>query len=380
MQSFPDAEPNLGPEAQFHIGSAYFANGPRMHEYLRELHDKVLSRYDTITVGEMPFVTDVDEIMRTVGADARELNMIFIFDIVNLDMVPGTTPFTVHPFDASDISRIVSSWQLEMKKHDGWGALFVENHDQPRSVSRYVDDSDMWREKGAKLLALMQSTLAGTLYIYQGEELGMRNVPWTWDPAEEYKDILSQNFWNESLARYGDGKDPEKLDHVRKILVKKARDHARTPFQWNAEPNAGFCSEGVKPWMRINEDYQAVNADVQLQDKAGENGLSIFRFWQRALASRKAHADVFVYGTFEVVGATIETQHAVFAYSRTGAEGGKWLVVLNFSGAEIRWEVPPACEVKKWVAGNYGSSEIQKEGKGIISLRPWEGVLGMCLN
>ncbi|KAI4153839.1 MAG: hypothetical protein LQ340_002063 [Diploschistes diacapsis] len=377
-QRFPDAPPNMGPAAQYHLGAEFFANGPRMHEYLQDIHNKVLSHYDTITVGEMPFVTDINEIIRTVGSEARELNMIFIFDIVNIDGTPENPVFSIAPFDASDISRILSSQQLEMTEHDGWNSLFVENHDQPRSVSRFVDDSDAWREKGAKLLALMQTTLAGTLYVYQGEELGMRNVPRSWDPAVEYKDILSQNFWKKSLARYGGGKDPAKLEHAKEILARKARDNARTPFQWDGGPNAGFCREGVEPWMTVNEDYRTVNAAKQLEEGAGEEGLSTFRFWKRGLASRKAHIDVFVYGSFEVVGATRETEHAIFAYTRTGDKGGKWLVVLNFSKGNVEWDVPEECEVDKWVAGNYGKGEIEKAGKGRIVLRPWEAILGKC--
>ena len=376
-QSFPDAEPNLGPDSKYHMGSQYFANGPRMHEYLREIHDKVLSKHDTITVGEMPFVTDTSEIMRSVRSDARELNMIFIFDIVNLDVAPGhQATYTHHPFDASDISRVLSRWQKAMTEHDGWNSLFLENHDQPRSVSRYVDDSDRWREKGAKLLALMQTTLAGTLYLYQGEELGMRNVPSRWEIETEYKDILSQNFWKKALASYGGGKNPEKLETERQVLVKKARDHARTPFQWDGGPNAGFAPAGVEPWMRVNEDFERVNAEAQLQEE--EEGMSVFRFWQRGLKARKENRDVFVYGGFEVVGATPDTERAVFAYTRTGEVdgGGKWLVVLNFSGGDVDWQIPVGCEVEKWVAGNYGKGEIEKGKKGRVVLRPWEGILG----
>ena len=379
LQTFPDAEPNLGPESKYHIGSDYFANGPRMHEYLQELHDKVLSKHDTITVGEMPFVTDVAEVTRSVRSDARELNMIFIFDIVNIDVAPGQPTFSLAPFDASDIARIQSQWQRAMTQHDGWNSLFLENHDQPRSVSRYVDDSDQWREKGAKLLALMQTTLAGTLYVYQGEELGMRNVPRSWDPKEEYKDVLSQNFWKRANELYGAGRDPARLEHAREVLAKKARDHARTPFQWDGSPNAGFTAEGVVPWMRVSEDFETVNAERQMENEAGEDGMSTFRFWQRGLASRKEHKDVFVYGDFEVVHTTPQTQHAIFAYTRTGETGGKWLIALNFSGEEVEWDIPAGSEVEKWVAGNYGKAEIEKGKKGHIVLKPWEGILGKCI-
>jgi oligo-1,6-glucosidase len=154
----------------------------------------VLSKYNTLTVGEMPFVRDENEIIRVVGAECEELNMIFSFDLVDIDNVPGDFKYTLHPWDVSDMKRIINRLQRLMLERDGWNSLFVENHDQPRSVSRYTDDSDSFREYGAKLLAMMQTTLAGTLYVYQGEEIGMRNVPASWD-EKEYKDIESINFF-----------------------------------------------------------------------------------------------------------------------------------------------------------------------------------------
>jgi oligo-1,6-glucosidase len=193
VQDFPDAEVAVKTN-KYQPGDKFYANGPRLHEYLKEINRKVLSKYDTLTVGEMPFVRGEDEIMRVVGAESEELNMIFSFDLVDIDNVPGDFKFTLHPWDARDLKRIVSRLQRLMLERDGWNSLFVENHDQPRSVSRYTDDSDEFREYGAKLLALMQSTLAGTLYVYQGEELGMRNVPVEWD-EKEYKDVESINFF-----------------------------------------------------------------------------------------------------------------------------------------------------------------------------------------
>ena len=173
--SFPDAPHSLGEDRKYHPGFKYFANGPRMHEYLREIHDKVLLKYNAITVGEMPWVSDINEIIRTVGSKSGELNMIFIFDLVDIDNIPGKVRMTLQPWTVKDVRRIVDKWQRAMIEHDGWNSVFIENHDNPRSVSRYTDDSDAFRNYGAKLLALMQSTLSGTLFVYQGEEIGMRN-------------------------------------------------------------------------------------------------------------------------------------------------------------------------------------------------------------
>ena len=154
----------------------------------------VLDKYDTMTVGEMPAVQDVEEILKVVAEKRHELNMIFIFELVDIDNKKGSFRLSLRDWDANEIKDIVSRWQRLMIERDGWNSIFCENHDNPRSVSRYTDDSDQWRDYGAKLLSLMQSTLAGTIYVYQGEELGMRNVPPEWSP-EEYKDIETINYW-----------------------------------------------------------------------------------------------------------------------------------------------------------------------------------------
>lgn len=238
VQDFPDADIVVKGH-KYQPGDKYYANGPRLHEWLKDINRQVLSKYDTLTVGEMPFVRDEDEIIRVVGAESEELNMIFAFDLVDIDNVPGDFKFTLHPWDANDLKRIVSRLQRLMLERDGWSkfvqpevdahivswkfysltcamsspirlctftktdcvldSLFIENHDQPRSVSRYTNDSDEWREIGAKLLCMMQTTLAGTIYVYQGEEIGMRNVPPSWEP-EEYKDIESINFFKKQVS------------------------------------------------------------------------------------------------------------------------------------------------------------------------------------
>jgi len=371
-QRFPDAEPVLGPDRKYHPGGKYFINGPRMHEYLQEIKQKVLQRYGAITVGEMPGVSDINEILRTVGSKNGELNMIFIFDVVDIDNEPGKVRMTLHEWSVKDLSRAISKWQRAMIERDGWNSVFCENHDNPRSVSRYCDDSDAYREYGAKLLALMQTTLSGTLFVYQGEELGMRNVPKSWDIMKEYKDIESINFWKKSKDLYGN--DPERLAEERKVLEKKARDHARTPMQWDASANGGFCGKDVEPWMRVNDDYKDVNAEKQLAvDKSEE--LSTWQFWQRGLANRKEHADVFVYGDYNAVGPESDE---VFAYVRTGKKSGKWLVVLNFSGKNIEWEIPGDVKVQGWMAGNYLKGKPEKSLRGRVDLRPWEGILGKC--
>jgi oligo-1,6-glucosidase len=176
-------------------------------------------------------------------------------------------------------------------EHGGWNSIFIENHDNPRSVSRYTDDSDQLRNKGAKLLALMRTTLSGTLFTHQGEEIGIRNAPREWDIETEYKDIETINYWKKCKALYSD--DEERLSHGRKVIHMKARDHARTPRQWNRGPNAGFCTENVKPWMRVMDDYHTINAEDQMKVQ-DESQLSVWQFWQSALLHIKKHKSSFM--------------------------------------------------------------------------------------
>jgi oligo-1,6-glucosidase len=192
VQSFPDAKRSISGQ-YYQPGHEFYAHGPRMHEFLKEMR-KVLDEYDTITVGEMPYVNDEDEIIRTVGIQGS-LNMIFLFELLNVDNEPGQSKWSYHEWDATDMKRIHERTQRLMIDRKGWNAIFCENHDTPRGLSRFADDSDEWREYAAKMLATKHTTLGGTEYIYQGEELGMRNIPPDWS-MEEYKDIETQNYWN----------------------------------------------------------------------------------------------------------------------------------------------------------------------------------------
>jgi len=163
----------------------------------------------------------------------------------------------------------------------------------------------------------------------------------------------------------------EKMDLARKVIGKKARDHARTPVQWSSAENAGFCPAGVKPWMRVNDDYKTVNAEAQRKHDASDD-LSVLQFWKRGLANRKQHSDVFVYGDFALLD---EHHDCVFAYKRASAEEA-FVVVLNFSDKEVEWSLPAEAKVKGWAAGNYGPGKPDLPTSGSLKLRPWEGVLG----
>ncbi|KAI0545470.1 glycoside hydrolase family 13 protein [Xylaria curta] len=382
VTTYPDAEILLDPKYhKYQPAFKYVVNGPKLHDYLKEMNSEVLSRYgkiillvflrlDAITVGEMPWVNDENEILRTVGANAGELRMIFIFDLVDIDKPAIRMAFK--PWDLKAMRAVITRWQRVMIERNGWNAVFIENHDNPRSISHFADDSNEFRHISAKLLALMQTTLGGTLFVYQGEEIGMRNIPKEWDIAKEYKDIETQNYWNKVNAVWGD--NPELLQHGRAVVECKARDHARTPMQWDASANAGFCDPGVTPWMRVMDDYKAINAEAQMRSDDDE---SVWQFWQAGIHRRKEHANVFVYGDFE----EITPDHPnTFAYTRTSLDGKgeKWLVLMNFFGRQTEWIVPADLKVEAWVCGNYSKGEVLKPLEGMVPLKPWEGLLASC--
>lgn len=368
VPGYPDADVVLPPSEGHRWQPAwkYFVNGPRLHEFMHEMNSSVLSKYDTITVGEMPGVSDENEILRTVGAESKELRMIFIFDVVDIDRYD--VRMTLKPWTVKQMKGIISRWQNVMIEKDGWNSVFIENHDNPRSISRYADDSDQYRETSTRLLALMQTTLGGTLFVYQGEEIGMRNCPKDWD-VSEFKDIETINYWKKVQEL--------KIENGREVIDAKARDHARTPMQWDSTENAGFCPTSIEPWMRVIDDYKTVNATAQIEFQS-ETELSPWQWWQRALKDRKEHKDVFVYGNFEDVSADHEK---VYAYLRTSSKDTKekWVVALNFSGTEQSWALPEGVEVASWVASTYSKGKAEgKAVSGTVALKPWEGLLGKC--
>ncbi|KAJ5363423.1 alpha-glucosidase, partial [Penicillium cataractarum] len=370
--SFPDA-PVIEPNCEFQPGERFYTNGPRFHEFMHGIYDNVLSKYDTITVGETPYVSDMSEIIKTVGSTAKELNMIFIFDHMEIADIKtkGESKWSLRDWKLTELKQILSGWQRKMIEWDGWNTVFLECHDQARSVSRYVDDSDRFRARGSKLLALLQSTLGGTLYLYQGQEIGMRNFSAEWDPDVDYKDVESINFWQKTKKLYAD--DPMQMDKARDLLQKKARDHARTPMQWNDEPNSGFAGPNVIPWMRVNDDFKTVNVKAQMESQ--ERDLSVWQYWQLALRDRKTHRDVFVYGDYQDV--DFENEQ-VYAYLRTGAQTKqKWLVVMNWTGEDVAWKIPTSIEVD-WMASSSLQRRIPIEEGANVKLQAWEGVMMCC--
>ena len=201
----------------------------------------------------------------------------------------------------------------------------------------------------------------------------MRNFPADWDPEVDYKDVESVNFWKKMKELHPDGS--EALQEARILLQKKARDHARTPMQWDSTPHAGFTVPEATPWMRVNDDYRVVNVEAQTNVDSQRDGvLSVWQYWQQALRLRKQHQDVFVYGDFEHVD---HDNEKVFAYLRIDAKKAeKWLVVMNWTTEEVEWTIPAGIYVRNWVSSL--QSPVSSASTASIKLQALEGVLGVC--
>lgn len=299
-------------------------NGPKLHEYIREMRREAFTAPDLVTVGEAWSATPA--IARQYSApDGSELSMVFQFEHLVLDQQPGGEKWDLAPLPLGQLKQVICRWQQELEG-TGWNSLFLENHDLPRIVSRWGDDGK-YREPSAKMLASLLFGLQGTPYIYQGQELGMTNVRY---PLEEYRDIETLGMYRKYKAL---GWPEEKI--LRSIHA-RSRDNARTPMQWSGAENAGFTTG--TPWLKINPNYKTINADNQLSDPD-----SVFSFYQRLIRLRKGHP-VFREGTFRLVLADHED---IFAYTRTTA-AAQLLVVCNFRGADIEdplaiGEIPVLC-------------------------------------
>lgn len=299
-------------------------NGPKLHEYIREMRREAFTAPDLVTVGEAWSATPA--IARQYSApDGSELSMVFQFEHLVLDQQPGGEKWDLAPLPLGQLKQVICRWQQELEG-TGWNSLFLENHDLPRIVSRWGDDGK-YREASAKMLASLLFGLQGTPYIYQGQELGMTNVRY---PLEEYQDIETLGMYRKYKAL---GWPEEKI--LRSIHA-RSRDNARTPMQWSGAENAGFTT-GTS-WLKVNPNYKTINADNQLSDLD-----SVFSYYQRLIRLRKGHP-VFREGTFRLVLADHED---IFAYTRTTA-AAQLLVVCNFRGADIEdplaiGEIPVLC-------------------------------------
>ncbi|SPJ71734.1 probable alpha-glucosidase (maltase) [Fusarium torulosum] len=353
----PDA-PVSRPGAQFQPGDKYFASGPRMHEYIREMREEVLDKYNCMTVGELGFTKDEASVASYVAKERHELNMLFTGDIVDMDFGPNHK-YERDDFRLSKLKTITNRWQGAMPKFDGWNSVYMDNHDSGRSLSRYGSDLPEYRKDAAKMLAIYLGTLSGTLFLLQGQEIGMANVPASWK-INDYIDVEGLNYYNSELKRRGP--DADMSDVMREMRL-KARDNGRLPMQWNTERNAGFTS-GDRPWMRINNDFEEWNVEQEEYDQD-----SVLNFWRQVLEVRQKEKDIFVYGRFSILPEYKDSED-VFAYTMTSYDGRSAVVLLNFSEKEQRVCVE-GCSGGMRLLGN-NTEVFTQEG---VVLRPYEGVV-----
>jgi oligo-1,6-glucosidase len=323
----------------------FYTEGPHLHDYLQEMNREVLSKYDVMTVGEAFGIT-LDQTPSLVDERRHELDMIFNFDVVRIGH-PGRqwTGWTLPKLKA-----IYTEQDQKLDNHS-WNTIFLSNHDNPRVVSAFGNDSEQFRVPSAKLLATMLLTLKGTPFIYQGDELGMTNFPFT--KLDQFDDIQIKNSWKE-VVETGKMTGEQFIAEARKV----SRDNSRTPMQWDASANAGF-STGPNTWLEVNPNFRQINAADDVKDPN-----SIYNYFRRMLEFR-GKTKAFAYGSYQ----DLDPAHAqVFAYTRTlGQE--KYLVVLNFSDSPVAYSLPGGLKTGKLQISNLGAAE---EKTNALKLKPWE--------
>jgi len=298
--------------------SPHTVNGPRIHEFLHEMHERVLAGKRLLTVAEAPGATVTDARLYTDPA-RREVDMVFTFEHVNLDIAPGGSKWDLAPLRLTDLKANLSAWQ-EGLAEAGWNSLYWNNHDQPRIVSRWGSEG-RHRVESAKSLATVLHLMRGTPYVYQGEEVGMTNAHFT--EVGQYRDIESVNWAAEALERGV----PEEM--VVRSLAVKSRDNARTPVQWDASPQAGFTTG--TPWLAVNPNHDTINAEAARRDPG-----SVFHHYRRLIELRHG-LDVVVHGDYRLL---LPGDEQVFAYVRA-ADGARLLVVANLSDEEAVVDLGP---------------------------------------
>ncbi|MFS7260160.1 alpha-glucosidase [Carnobacterium divergens] len=324
-------------------------NGPRLHEYLKKMNQETFGKYDVMTVGETWGATP--EIAKLYSnPDRQELSMVFQFEHIGLDEQPGKSKWDYQPLDFIKLKRVLSKWQTELG-NEGWNSLFWNNHDLPRIISRWGNDSPEYRELSGKMLATLLHLMKGTPYIYQGEEIGMINTPVS--SIEEIDDIESINMYQERIKQGYESKD------ILKSINRKGRDNARRPMRWDDRLNGGFTKG--KPWLSLNESYPELNVEKALADPN-----SIFYYYQQLITLRKENPLV-VWGDYREL---LPDDPHLFVYQRSLANE-KWLVMANFYNkpASYHGEIQ---EIDKVVLSNYPNPPQNLVG---MTLKPYEVIV-----
>ena len=342
----PDGTLGLNGYATFDIA----ANGPHVHEYLQEMRQKALNNADTITVGECSGVT-LEEAKKYARSDEKELNMVFQFEHMDVDSDEKAGKWTTRKMDLRNLKKILTRWQKGLQDI-AWNSLYWENHDQPRSVSRFGNDSDEYREISAKMLATCIHMMQGTPYVYQGEELGMTNCPF--NTLDNFRDLESINAFHELTEQ---GKMTE--EDMMAAIGYKGRDNARTPMQWDDSAYAGFST--ANPWIMVNPNYTKINAKDQINRED-----SVFKYYQKLIKLRH-ESELIVYGTYDLI---LDDDKDIYAYIRTLGDE-KLIVYCNFSENTREVELPEEFTNGKVLISNYSDAKVNHK----ITLRPYEAIV-----
>ena len=342
----PDKEPGINGYATCNVS----ANGPHVHEYLQEMRQKALNNADTITVGECSGVT-LEEAKKYARSDEKELNMVFQFEHMDVDSDEKSGKWTTRKMDLRDLKNILTRWQKGLQDI-AWNSLYWENHDQPRSVSRFGNDSDEYREISAKMLATCIHMMQGTPYVYQGEELGMTNCPF--NTLDNFRDLESINAFHELTEQ---GKMTE--ENMMAAIGYKGRDNARTPMQWDDSAYAGFST--ANPWIMVNPNYTKINAKDQVNRED-----SVFKYYQKLIKLRH-ESELIVYGTYDLI---LDDDKDIYAYIRTLGDE-KLIVYCNFSENTREVELPEEFTNGKVLISNYIDAKVNHK----ITLRPYEAIV-----
>jgi oligo-1,6-glucosidase len=344
----PLTDGRLTAGAAYGDGSASYINGPRNHEFLREMHDQVFAgRPGMLTVGEMPGVT-VAEAVKFTDQDRHEVDMVFQFDHVWADR--GGDPWTLVPLQLTTLKGIFGRWQAGLAQI-GWNSLYWNNHDQPRAVSRYGDDSPEHRATAAKMLGTVLHLHRGTPYIYQGEELGMTNYPFR--TIADFRDIEALGQYHQAVEQ--EGRAPE---DVLTVLRARGRDNARTPMQWDGSPHAGFTSG--TPWLAVNPNYPEINAEAERADPD-----SVFHHYRKLIRLRHDEPAV-VDGDFTML---LPHDERLYAFTRRLGHT-ELLVVGNFTGETVRAEIEDAIA---WEEAELLLTNVAAPTG--LTLAPWQAVV-----
>jgi len=339
--------PSVEDQSKLEWGGEHFMNGPRQHEFMREMHQEVLQHYDCMTVGEC-FDVDVEEGKRLVGEDRKELHMIFQMEHMGLDHGPDGKWDVQPTWSRVALKSILNRW-IRGLENVGWNSQFWMNHDQPRAISRFGNDNE-YRIPSAKALATVTLTLPGTPYIYMGEEIGMTNVKYS---INEYKDLEILNWYNEQIEL---GKTPDELIPSVHAM---GRDNARTPMHWNNSEHAGFTTG--TPWIKVNPNYIDINVESAKQEANG------IWSWYRDLIQLRKQEKTLVYGSYESI---MEDSEQVFAHRRTD-EQGDFLILVNLSDNVAVMSLSQTTRAQKWQS----IMNNQSNDDWLNKLEPWQAVI-----